>query len=272
MGTVLAQVRYLNEEWKDRDDVPQIGSRESRRANTSKREVVMHDARSTPVEPNVDTNGFQLVEHEPAAIDFRDPKDVEARYYPEIEGLVRRLVGETGATVDTVLFTGNVVRTEDTSDFNKAYARFVHCDYSQNGEREVALKLLRDRGYDPDDYADAEFVWFNTWQPIERPAVQNPLSLVDSTTLAPGDCVDYYYTGYGKKESLTSMPVFNPDHEFYYFSNMQTDELLLIKQLDSRPGVASVCPHTSFDNTEAPPDALPRRSIEVRLMCVLKNS
>lgn len=270
MSTVLAQVRYLNEEWKDRDEVPQIGSRESRRANTSKREVVIHDARSSGFEPDVDANGFQLVDHEPGVIDFRDPKEVEARYYPEIEALVTTVVEQAGATVEAVLFTGNVVRTEDTSDFNKAYARFVHCDYSQNGMREAAAKLLRDRGYDPDDYADAEFVWFNSWQPIERPAIKNPLSLVDCSSLAPGDVVDYYYTGYGKKDSLTAMPVFNPDHEFYYFPNMQTNELLLIKQLDTRDGVASLCPHTSFDNEAAPADALPRRSIEVRMMCVLR--
>ena len=62
------------------------------------------------------------------------------------------------------------------------------------------------------------------------------------------------------------MPVFNPDQRFYYFSRMQTDEMMVIKQLDTRPDRARGCPHTSFD-VEAPPDAPGRRSIEVRLVC-----
>ena len=62
------------------------------------------------------------------------------------------------------------------------------------------------------------------------------------------------------------MPVYNPDHEFFYFPRMQTREVLVIKQLDSRPDRAVSCPHTSFDEA-APEDAPGRRSIEVRLMC-----
>ena len=34
-GSVTAEVRYLNAEWKDREDIPSIGDRESRRALTS---------------------------------------------------------------------------------------------------------------------------------------------------------------------------------------------------------------------------------------------
>ena len=41
-----------------------------------------------------------------------------------------------------------------------------------------------------------------------------------------------------------------------------------MKQMDGRPGRSVYCPHTSFDDLTAAPDALPRRSIETRLMAV----
>ncbi len=45
------------------------------------------------------------------------------------------------------------------------------------------------------------------------------------------------------------------------------DEVLIFKQLDSRPDKAQVCPHTSFVHPDTAPDALERRSIELRMMC-----
>ena len=44
-ASVPAQVRYINAEWKARDESPRIGSRESRRAATSFQDVRVHDAR-----------------------------------------------------------------------------------------------------------------------------------------------------------------------------------------------------------------------------------
>ena len=40
-----AKVRYINPEWRDKAETPRIGSRETRRANTSFRDVAIHDAR-----------------------------------------------------------------------------------------------------------------------------------------------------------------------------------------------------------------------------------
>ena len=259
---VETQVRYLNNDWRHRDELPRIGSRESRRANTSKHDVVVHDARGREV--SLDVNGFTLVEAATHCTDFRDEQRVREEYYPQIEALAKRVTG-----ADEVFITQHVVRTEDTSDFNKAYARFVHCDYSLADPIATARKLLEGRERDMADFEGADFAWFNTWQPIFNAARQNPLAVIDASTIAAGDVVDYYYTGYGQ-DGKSAMPMSNPDHEFYFFSDMATDEMLFIKQLDSRPGRAKACPHTSFDNPVADRDCPPRRSIEVRLMGVFR--
>ena len=265
MQSIAAEVRYLNEEWRTRNDTPSIGSRETRRANTSKKQVRISDARDESLDLSLDVEGFELVDHQPNVIDFYNVDEVKARYYPEIEGVVRRALK---SQCKHVFFTQHVVRTEDTTDFNKAYARFLHCDYSLNNARIDANQIIRGAGVEPKEFEQCDFVWFNSWQPIEWEAELNPLAVIDASSLSSDDIVDYYYDGFGKA-SLSSMPVFNPGHRLYYFPRMQTSEVLLIKQLDTRDGVASACPHTSFENREASPMAHPRRSIEVRMMCAV---
>ncbi len=122
-GSVTAEVRYLNAEWKERKDIPSIGDRESRRAHTSKLEVSINDARGMDLD--LDTSGFVLTEHNSEVGNFRDDAEVRLTYYSEVSEIVKELTG-----ADEVFITQHVVRTEDTSDFNVAYARFVHCDYS----------------------------------------------------------------------------------------------------------------------------------------------
>ena len=261
---VLADVRYLNAEWRARAEVPVVGDRESRRANTSKHPVRIHDARGglASGDLTLDVNGFALLRHASDVRDFRDAEEVRRIYYPEIVALAKRATGAR-----EVVITQHLVRTEDTSDFNRAYARFLHCDYTLHDPRGLAERALARRDLDGNDYSTCEFAWFNSWQPFDHAVERNPLAVVDASTVQAGDVLDYHYTGYGQK-GKSAMPLHDPDHRFYYVQRMKTDELLFIKQLDTRQGVSKVCPHTSFDDPGSPDDAPPRRSIEVRMMAV----
>lgn len=280
---VQAEVRYLNEEWRERDDIPKIGDRESRRANTSKHTVLIHDARGKldAGEIDLDRNGFTLLRLASKVRDFHSDEEVRRTYYPEIDALTRQTTGAS-----EVFITQHLVRTEDTADFNRAYARFLHCDYSLDEAHDAARRLLERRGVDAAAYQGADFAWYNAWQPFDHPALRNPLALVDAASVALGDIVDYQYTGYANKprpaqpgdvrssdepamQSKSSMPAHSPQHRFYYVSDMNVDEVLFFKQLDTRRR-GGACPHTSFDDPSAAPDAPPRRSIETRLMAVFK--
>ena len=269
-ASVQAVVRYLNDEWRDREDIPRIGDRDSRRANTYKRTVAIHDAR-VPLASgaiDLDINGFALLKHASKVGDFHSDDEVKTVYYPEIIALAKVATGAA-----EVFITQHVVRTEDTSDFNKAYARFLHCDYSQNAPRDTARRALEKRGEDVAAYEGMEFAWYNSWQPFDHAVQKNPLAVVDAQSLADDDVVDYFYTGYSAREGAmamdggkSSMPMHNPGHRFYYVSSMATDELLFLKQLDTREALAASCPHTSFDDPTSPVGAPPRRSIEVRML------
>ena len=261
---VPTQVRYLAPSWGETNELPRIFNRDSRRANTEKVDVLVRDARAIADEISLDVNGFELFGYRSPISDFGDSEAVTEIYRPAIAEFVRDLVG-----ANEVFITNHLIRTEDKSDFNKAYARFVHCDYSLKTARSASLNLLKNRNLDVDAYDNAEFAWFNTWQPFDHSVQENPLAVLDASTIQEGDIVDYVYGG-TSKSSKSSMPLRRERHQFYYYKDMRPDEVMLIKQLDTRSGRAGVAPHTSFIDPNSPNDALPRRSIEVRMMAVFE--
>ncbi len=265
-NTAKAKVRYINPEWRDRAETPRIGSRETRRANTSFYDVAIHDARARFAADGLDLDrcGFTLAENRTKATDFRNDEEVAALYYPEMRDLVCRATGASRAFV-----RGHLVRTEKPIDFNDGYSRFVHCDYNVARLHEMALELLERDGVTPQD--NWTYVWYNTWQPFDHQVQNNPLAVIDWESLPMADVIDYFYTGRGQ-DSLVAAPIYNPDHKFWYFPQMETSEVLVFTQLDTRPGNAIYCPHTAFDVRDAAEDSPPRRSIETRLLAVFEDA
>jgi len=261
-ASVPAKVRYINAEWRGNPESPRIGSKESRRANTAYQNVEVHDARPRIAagEIGLDKTGFTLTSNKTACIDFRDDAAIKRDYLPEMRDLVCRLTGASAA-----YHYSHLVRTETPVDFNDGYARFVHCDYNVRRIEEMSQTVLRDHGVEPKK--GQKYAWFNTWQPFDNPAINNPLTFIDAGTLPREDVIDYYYTG-RNRDSLVAAPVYNPEHRWCYFPEMTTEEVIVLKQMDQRPDHVVYCPHTSFDNPLVGDDAPPRRSIETRIVAV----
>merc|ERR1712039_1157588 len=63
-------------------------------------------------------------------------------------------------------------------------------------------------------------------------------------------------------------------HQWFFFPDMTTDEMLVFKSWDEgtdlqlgKPDVARQTLHSSFQDTASPADAPPRMSLELRLAC-----
>jgi hypothetical protein len=72
----------------------------------------------------------------------------------------------------------------------------------------------------------------------------------------------------GVKHEVNSFK-FNPNHRWFYFPAMRTDEALLFKCFDSigeGDGRARLTPKTAFDDLAPSPDTHARESIEVRAL------
>jgi len=256
---VNSTVRYLRA--ADRHEgVLGIGDWTSVHQNTVEVEVEISNGRGPGDSAALDAQGHSLVSHRSEFTDFRDDAGVERFYIPEVRELVADLT-EAAAVFPTHHF----IRWGKAGDIENGYAPFLHGDKPVDDPRgftDAALARLRIdlRG---DNW---DFAWYNTWQPIDHEAQQNPLVFVDAQTVEAGDMVPYYYVGNGEKNLETSL-LPNSRHRFSYYPNMRTDEIVLFKQLDTRPGRAVTCVHSSFVDPSAPESAPPRRSVEVRWLC-----
>ena len=59
---------------------------------------------------------------------------------------------------------------------------------------------------------------------------------------------------------------YNPAHRWFYVPEMRVGEAILIKCYDSAQDKARFTAHSAFEDPTAPPDVLPRESIELRTL------
>jgi hypothetical protein len=238
-------VRYVNEpppgvpEWNGLDDP---------------RDVTIEDARGREAEFTLDRNGFALSKASTRVSDFYAPEEVKRVYYPEVENLLRHAMGAT-----RVFIFDHTVRNAGRPGAREP-SRRVHNDHTVNS----APRRVRDHlGEDAEELLKHRFGIVNVWRPIRGPVLNSPLALCDAQSFTDADLIASDLV-YPHLRGETSSVEYKSEHRWYYFSEMQTDEVLLIRVHDSaQDGRARLSFHTSFDNPLAP-GAPPRESIEVR--------
>jgi hypothetical protein len=220
------------------------------------RQIAIEDARGHEGEFTLDRNGFQLVKAASKVGDFYAPEEVERIYYPEIEKLLRDTLG-----VSRVKIFDHTVRNAGRAGAREP-ARRVHNDHTVNS----APRRVRDHlGEEAPELLKRRFGIVNVWRPIRGPVQDSPLALCDAQTFTNDDLIASDLV-YRHLRGETSSVEYKPGHRWYYFSEMQPDEALLIRVHDSADdGRARLSFHTSFENPLAA-GAPPRESIEVRAL------
>ena len=263
-GSVVSRVAFIDDRWRDRDELPRIYSRRSRLESTELHEVLIEDARprSEAGELDLDVSGFVLIEHATSVADFDDKRAVIDQYFPQMRSVMLELTG----AIDALPIEFYQVRSADPEHFFDAYSLYLHCDFSPDTARRFARGIVRAAGqrYDADAY---DFAWFNLWRPLDGVVRRDPLVLIDASTVRRQDIINYLAVKEDDR-GQAALPLFSERYRYYYVPDMRPDEVLVFKQLDTRPGRALVCPHTSFVDPNAPADAPSRRSIDIRFMCV----
>jgi hypothetical protein len=240
-------------------------------------DVEIRDARPFRSELSLDRQGFVLVDHKSAVVDFGDVDAKQRLYASEIECLMKDL---TGATAVSVLPALMLLRTGPGSPkkargANVRPVHFAHSDYSANSGQQFARTLFfPDRQLDP----GRRIAGFNIWRAISPPPQDIPLAVCDVTSIAPADYVLADMLIRGPKTRDASGPTMqpsdtrfestlllhNPEHRWAYFSNMTRDEVLIFKSYDSQQSRAQRVPHTAFHDSMCPRGVPPRMSIEAR--------
>lgn len=218
------------------------------------RQIRIEDARGREQEFTLDRNGFQLVKAPSQVRDFYSEEEVKRVYYPEVEQLLRDKLGAS-----RVFIFDHTVRNAGRKDAREP-SRRVHNDHTINS----APRRVRDHlGADADELLKQRFGIINLWRPIRGPVLDSPLAVCDARTFSDDDLIASDLV-YPHVRGETSSVAYKPGHRWYYFSEQQADEALLIRVHDSADdGRARLSFHTSFDNPLAQ-GAPPRESIEVR--------
>ena len=218
-------------------------------------DVRIEDARGRESEFSLDRNGFALLKAPSRVRDFYSSEEVKSVYYPEVERLLRETLGASRV----VVFDHNV-RNGARADLPQP-SRRVHNDHTLNS----APRRVRDHlGADADELLKHRFGIINVWRPLRGPVLDSPLALCDARSFTDDDLIASDLV-YPHVRGETSSVEYKPGHRWFYFSEQQPDEVVLIRVHDSaNDGRARLSFHTSFDNPLAPPDAPPRESIEVR--------
>jgi hypothetical protein len=246
--------------------------------------VTVRDARPNQSDFTLESHGFVLRPHRSAVRDFLDKEEVGAVYPDEVATAVRDLTGaDRIATMSWMVRTsGNLAahkREEKDYKHNGGVqppAAEAHCDASPDRIDAMARGLYEQRFPGAPPYR--RFIYSSFWRTFSPPPQDYPLALCDGNSV--GDDEGVPNTLFivdripAREEMLKPVPdedkkvaaaIFhhNPEHRWWYFSNMTRDEVLLICFHDSRRVRPWRVPHTAFHDTSRP-DANPRSSIEFR--------
>ncbi|KAF2015822.1 hypothetical protein BU24DRAFT_422124 [Aaosphaeria arxii CBS 175.79] len=255
----------------------------------------VHDLRGQEDKFTTDNSGFAVYNYPATEKLFTDDAAVRGGYYAEVEQLLRaKLPG-----IKKIVIFDHTIRRR-TKDSPRQPVQQVHVDQTP-GAAEVRV-----RRHLPADEAEellkGRYQIINVWRPIENPASDFPLAVIDWRSTTESDFVptDLLYPrrdsqdaddddrgkeklpsaesskstdGYEAKGETLGVAA-NDSHKFYYLKDMTPDETMLLKCFDSRgegmekgrKGLALRTPHTAFIDPNTPKDAPGRQSIEVRCL------
>lgn len=228
----------------------------------------------------LDDHGFCIGRHHTEITDWASNYGPEGAYARQVSEVAKRLSG-----ADLVLPMGGMVRSSgQTSASIQPPAAETHVDFTQRCAERIAGTLYRK--FHPDGAGYRRFIAFSLWRALSPAPQDTPLALcegrsvrddegthntkVDVDEIPTGDALFAPIEG---EENMAAATIFHhsPDHRWWYFPDMDSDEVVFIKFYDSDHRTAWRCPHTAFRDTTRP-DARERRSMEFRAIAYFSAS
>lgn len=259
----------------------------------------VHNLRGRESEFTIDNSGFAVYKEPSNERLFTDDAAIRGGYYQEVEALLKKHI----PGIKKVVIFDHTIRRR-ALNAARTPVQQVHVDQTP-GAAEVRVR----RHLPPveaEELLKGRFQIINVWRPIQNPATDYPLAVIDWRSTKSEDFVpvDLLYPkrtdsvmddddrgkevrpdesawssteGYEVRgETMAVAP--NPAHQYYYQKDMPPDEALLLKCYDSfgegqpmgKKGIAVRTPHTAFVDPNTPKDAPGRQSIEVRCLVFYK--
>ncbi|MBT5066288.1 MAG: methyltransferase [Proteobacteria bacterium] len=243
------------------------------RPANSYQKMIINDGRREIDSFSVDLQGFSLIKHQSSVADFYDNEVVKRQYYPEMIELLKTRLNAT----DVLIFDHNQrskVRAAAMQPEVRNPVASAHVDYTLSSAPNRSIEILEKAN--KSHYVGRRLALINAWRPIIGPAEDFPLALCDMRTVQSNDLVQTDIHHFSESDPETprhSGQIYslrhNFSHKWHYFSAMEPDEVLLLRNWDSTGDKKSdYTPHTGFKNDLAPEGTRPRESIEIRTLVV----
>jgi hypothetical protein len=236
---------------------------------------IVRDGRQRRGELSLFKNGFVLTDHplEGVVDSFYDAEHMRAAYYPSIKGLVQSLLPDAMAVIPT----NHIARNEGDAAYLAPH-HLVHNDFTEKFIERICSIVPKEQEH---RFRQNRVVMLNLWRPTaataQIPLRRNPLALCDRRSIARTDLVPTVLSNYGTAENPTKVnglttftSKFSDEHEWYYFSDLTRDEVMVFVTFDSHPegGVFIPTLHSAIDLPGQDHEP-PRESCEIRVLCLL---
>ena len=232
--------------------------------------VPIADMRLIAENLSVDTQGFELLHHETQVDDLYDDEAVDSTYHAEVEDILRERFDATHVAIFDVTRRSDDTGGARNPDGLRGPATRVHVDYTVVSGPQRAKDVLGEAEYERLIEAGARILQVNVWRPISGPVKRSPLALADASSIATEELVATDQV-FADRVGEIYQVAHGAGQRWYYASEIDRDEILLIKGWDSiDDGRAHFTPHGAFELQETGPDAPPRESIEVRTFVIIE--
>lgn len=232
--------------------------------------VPVADMRPIAENLSVDTQGFELLHHKTQVDDLYDDVAVDSTYHAEVEDILRERFDATHVAIFDVTRRSDDTGGARNPDGLRGPATRVHVDYTVASGPQRAKDVLGEAIYERLIEAGARILQVNIWRPISGPVKRSPLALADASSIATEELVATDQV-FADRVGEIYQVAHSAGQRWYYASEIDRDEILLIKGWDSiDDGRAHFTPHGAFELQETAPDAPPRESIEVRTFVIIE--
>ena len=204
--------------------------------------------------------GFMLVDAPSAVSDYLDDQQISEIYEAEVTNLLKSITGASRVHIFDHTVRASEPGIRETQQTREP-STLVHNDYTVNSG---FICLRENLGDDAQMLKQGHFQIINLWRPLVGPVQSWPLALCDARSVDQADMVKTERRSPSHVGEI-SLATFNPDHRWFYYPEMNSEEVLIFKTFDSENGGRMpYAIHTAIDIPVASPNVRPRESIETR--------
>lgn len=224
-------------------------------------EMTVRNGRPVSDTFHLDVHGFVFVRHDTQVRDFTDDAERTRVYDPEVQALIMEHSGASHVVV-----FDHTIRVSD-EDGQKAIGarptvKGVHNDYTESSAPRRLREIIGDE--EAERRFRKRWAIIQVWRPIRGKVLMEPLGICDGRSI-PQQGFIRVERRYRDRTGEVYHIAHNPQHQWFYFPQMERHEALVFKVFDSDESKPSrFTAHSAFDHPDTPADAPRRESIETR--------